>query len=392
MRRADELTLLEELIALRHAKQPFLDENSNNSPVDSYLDSDIFNAETQHIFLRTPQVIAHTSELSTNNSFLRRTVNRLPLLLLKGDDGEIRTFLNVCRHRGTRLVDDQNGCKRSHSCPYHAWTWNSRGEFINGPHFELGFADLDKKSLNLKPVRSLVRYGFVWLLPHDTDSTQESEKACDRNQYFSDLDSELIWAGTENLEVHESTVQLRHCNWKILVEGGIESYHFKVAHRNTIAPLFNDNLSSYQCLGPHIRSILPRNSIDELTDLPHEKWHIRDHANVLLTLFPNNSLLIQSDHVIWIAMMPLSVDQCEVRMVTLRPRDSTQPKAYWDKNHQLTVATLSEDFDLAESIQSGLHSGANETLQFGRFEGALHRFNETVRAYLSDNTILKSGN
>ena len=99
-------------------------------------------------------------------------------------------------------------------------------------------------------------------------------------------------------------------------------------------------------------------------------------------MFPSSSLLVQSDHVIWIGISALAADRSEVRMMTLKPADSKQTQDYWDKNHQLTVATLNEDFDIGESIQSGLLSGANDALRFGRFEGALNRFNETVRSHL----------
>ncbi|CAA0080213.1 2-aminobenzenesulfonate 2,3-dioxygenase subunit alpha [Zhongshania aliphaticivorans] len=374
MQHKDEVALLEELIGLKQKKRLFLDDVPTCNPVDDYTNPERFDSERNNIFRRMPSIIAHVSELDSPNSFLRRTINDQPLLLLRGDDNEIRVFLNVCRHRGTRLVSEQSGCKNRHSCPYHAWTWDSKGQFINGPHLETGFPGVDRSSLNLKSVPTTVRHGFIWLLPKDSPQNLV--------EYLNAFDSELTWAGIDRLKVYKSELQLRHCNWKILVEGGIEAYHFRVAHRKTIASLFNDNLSSYQCLGVHMRSVLPRSSITDLTGQPRDQWRIREHANVLLNIFPSNSLLLQSDHVIWISITPLSADQSEVRIVTLMPTDSKQSHAYWDKNHQLTVTTLNEDFDIGESIQSGLLSGANETLLFGRFEGALHRFNESVRSNL----------
>ncbi len=374
MQRDEEVALLEELIGLKQKQQLFLDDSPTTNPVDEYTDATRFAAEKQRIFGRMPLIVAHASELDGPNSFIRRTINQKPLLLLRGDDNQVRAFLNVCRHRGTRLVDDESGCKRRHSCPYHAWTWDSRGQFVNGPHFEAGFPGLNKQDLGLKPVPTAERHGFIWLLPEHGPQDVED--------YLDEFDSALAWAGTGQLVVHASEVQLRHCNWKILVEGGIEAYHFRVAHRNTIASLFNDNLSSYQCLGPHMRSVLPRASISELPQQPREQWNLREHANVLLNVFPSNSLLVQSDHVIWIGIYPLAVDRSELRMMTLKPADSKHSEDYWDKNHRLTVTTLNEDFDIGESIQSGLLSGANDALKFGRFEGALNRFNETVRSYL----------
>lgn len=374
MRRNEELILLEELIGLQRKQEFFLDDSPTTNPVHEYTDARRFALEQQLVFGQMPLLLAHTSELDGPNSFIRRTVNQKPMLLLRGDDNQIRVFFNVCRHRGTRLVSDENGCKRRHSCPYHGWTWDSRGQFVNGPHFETGFPGLKEEDLDLKPVPTAVRHGFIWLLPEHGPQDIEA--------YLGGFDSALAWAGAEQLVAHQSEVQLRHCNWKILVEGGIEAYHFRVAHRNTIASLFNDNLSSYQCIGPHMRSVLPRASISELPQQPPEQWDLRKQANVLLNVFPSSSLLVQSDHVIWIGISPLAVDRSEVRLMTLKPAHSTHSEDYWARNHQLTVTTLNEDFDIGESIQSGLLSGANDALRFGRFEGALNRFNETVRSYL----------
>lgn len=373
MNHTEEIALLEELLGLKDSKQLFLDDAPATNPVDDYLNQARFDQEQTRIFQSQPSILAHSSELDGEHSFLRRKANGLPLLITRGEDGQARIFLNVCRHRGTRLVDEDQGCKKRFSCPYHAWTWDNQGTFINAPHFETGFPGLKREDLGLKALPCVERHGFIWLLP---------DAQTDLADFLGKLDAELAWAGTDGLVVHKSDVQVRQCNWKLLPEGGLEAYHFRVAHRNTIAPLFNDNLSSYQCLGPHMRSVLPRATITQLHEQAQDSWNIREHANVLYTLFPTSMFLVQSDHVIWIGLQPLAVDQTELRLVTLKPRESAKPQEYWDANHALTIKTLSEDFDLAESMQSGMASGANEVLNFGRFEGALQRFNDTVRSYL----------
>lgn len=370
-----QVRLLSELIRLHHNKQPYLDDAVTGSPMTDYSDAERFERERQRIFHAVPRIVAHTSELAGDNAFLRRTVNGLPLLIARGDDNEIRVFLNVCRHRGTRLVDDPAGCRQRFSCPYHAWTWNNRGEFLNAPHFEAGFPGLDRAELGLRTLASESRHGFVWLIPEAcTDPLDD---------YLQGLEHDLDWADTAGLTVHQSDVQTRQCNWKFVVEGGIEAYHFRVAHRDTIAQLFNDNLSSYACFGPHLRSVLPRSTLPALAAQAQGDWNIREHANVLYSIFPSTSLLVQSDHVVWIQLDPLAVDRTQLTVTTLKPAAGTAPDSYWDKHHGLSLTTLDEDFALAESIHTGLASGANQTLKFGRFEGALHRFNDTVRHYLS---------
>ena len=176
-----------------------------------------------------------------------------------------------------------------------------------------------------------------------------------------------------------------NANWKILIEGGIEAYHFKVTHRYTIGPHFKNNLSSYQRFGMHMRSVLARESLTQMGTENREAWDIRQHTNVLYTVFPMNQFLLMQDHFAWIQARPISADQTHVRIMTMVPADALidANKEHWAKNQQITCSTLREDFDMGEGIQAGLMSGANETLTFGRFEGALATFNAQVDALLA---------
>lgn len=174
----------------------------------------------------------------------------------------------------------------------------------------------------------------------------------------------------------------RSSSGKIAVEGGLEAYHFRVAHRDTIGPHFEGNLSSYCCFGPHLRSILPRKSLAKLSDTSRQKWCLRDHANVLFTLFPSDQLLVMQDHIVWISQEPQAAGKTRLRLCTLVPRDAAEDKEHWSRNHRITMMTLDEDFEIGESIQAGIDSGANSNMLFGRFEGALNAFNRAVDANL----------
>ena len=97
-------------------------------------------------------------------------------------------------------------------------------------------------------------------------------------------------------------------------------------------------------------------------------------------------MLLQSDHFAWIRIEPLSASSTRIQLSTLAPKDrldSDEDLAHWAKNHAITLKTLTEDFEIGESIQAGLESGANDHLTFGRFEGALAEFNRCVGERLS---------
>ena len=230
---------------------------------------------------------------------MRREIGGRSVLLTRDADRQIHAFLNVCRHRGTRLVDAEAGCAKRFSCPYHAWTYGSNGALLAAPHFETGFPDSDKAKLGLTRLPVLEKFGFVWVIAAPDSKANIAD-------YFAGLGAELDALAIDDMVIAEQTNERRKANWKILIEGGIEAYHFKIAHRSTIGPYFEDNLSTYRCFGPHIRSVLARNTVAGLADAPRDTWRLRDHANLLYTLFPTSTFLVQQDHIVWVSQMPVS--------------------------------------------------------------------------------------
>lgn len=375
MDRDTELQLIDELLALKSDKTFYLDEQVTKRPVEHYTSQERFDRERSEIFRKRPLIAAHSSEMSEPGAFLRREVAGLPVLLARDKSGAVNAFLNVCRHRGTRLVDEDAGCKHRFTCPYHAWTYASSGELIAAPHFDQGFSGLQKDELGLKRLTCEERFGFIWV-------TVEPEHAPDVETFIGELSDELEALHLDQMFVTHQDVPIHKANWKILVEGGIEAYHFKVAHRTTIGPHFEDNLSTYRMVGPHMRSILMRTSMAKLSPETRASWRLRDHAQVLYTLFPGSSLLVQSDHISWIQSEPIGPSETRLRVSTVAPKSEADRADHWKRNHEITRTTLDEDFEIGESIQSTLSSGANTDMLFGRFEGAPDSFNAEVDAHL----------
>jgi len=374
MERETEIGLIEELLGLREAKSHYLDDEIEFNSVDQYQSEAIFQRERDHMFARLPAVAAHVSELPNAGDFVKREIAGRSILVTRDAHGEVRAFLNICRHRGTQLVDDESGCKHRFTCPYHAWSYANTGELVSVPHMDTGFPDLDKAQYSLKSLQCEERFGFIWVIA-------TPDVSFDFDAYYAPIAAEAEGLDLANMAIAHEEKKIHNSNWKILVEGGIESYHFKVAHRKTIGPYFEDNLSSYQMLGDHMRSVLMRSSMHVLRDQPTDQWRLRDHANIIYTFFPTTQLLVQKDHVVWINSRPVSAGQTELRLATLAPKSRLGEEAYWEKNHQITSTTLNEDFVIGESIQNGFASGANDVITFGRFEGALPEFNRTIKRH-----------
>lgn len=370
MHRDKEIALLDELLGLRKAQSAYLDADVTYSDVLRYTDPNRFQSEITHLFRAHPVIAAHSSELANDGDYLVREVAGQEVLLTRDRDGGVNAFLNVCRHRGMQLVPGEAGCRHRFTCPYHAWTYDNMGRLIGLPHREQGFPDIEMEKHGLNRLGVAEHSGWIWV---------QASGEMDLDTYLGEVAEDFAWIGMKDLAVQSVSEKEWATNWKIAVEGGLEAYHFRVAHAKTIASLFHDNLSTYEVMGKHLRSVLSRNTVDALAERPRDEWSIREHTNILYTMVPGTVFLVQADHVVWLSMIPRGTDRTLIRLVTMKPADGGgKEDAYWDKNHELTNATLSEDFVIGEKIQAGFASGANKSLTFGRYEGALDAFNQIV--------------
>ncbi len=372
---ATQVSLIGELRDLARAGSCYLDDAEVQNPVVKYTDATHFVREQESLFRVMPRIAAHVSELPAANDFLRREVAGRSGLITRDSDGEVHAFLNVCRHRGARLVDEESGCREAFSCPYHAWRYSNRGELLKVPFAEQGFPELDQAESGLARLAVAERYGFIWVMP-------SFGVDMDIDNYLGPLAEDLRWLDAASLEIKAESVHERRANWKILIEGGIEAYHFRIVHRKTIGPHFANNLSSYQNFGDNIRSILPRAGVGDIDIESLGPDEIRDRANVLYTFFPLTNLLVMQDHIVWIDNEPLAPDRTRLRFCTLASKDNTDQE-HWLRNDAIAQETLAEDGEVGESIQRGIDSGANSAFRFGRFEGALAAFNASIDRHLA---------
>jgi phenylpropionate dioxygenase-like ring-hydroxylating dioxygenase large terminal subunit len=380
MDRSEEIALIKEVIGLAEQRSAYLDKTISHSPIERYCDPARFAAETRAVFARQPVVAGRSDSLADPNSFLTLEMGGRPLLVTRDGDGTLRAFLNICRHRGAKLEREARGCKRVFTCPYHGWAYSSTGALRGVPHERQGFPELDREGRGLRELAVAERHGFIWVI-----ADHEAETTVDLDDWLGRLNADLAWLGLAQHRVAVAEDFEVKANWKLLIEGGLEAYHFRVAHAATIGPYFPDNLSTYQMFGPHIRSVLPRSTMPDLRDAPEDSWSIRAHANLLYTLAPTTQLLVQHDHVGWLQMVPLNEGLTRVHLATLVPEDAPRTEAqeaHWQKNQAITRATIKEDFDLGEEIQAGFASRGNPSHLFGRFEGALNRFNLAIEAML----------
>lgn len=138
---------------------------SERIPVTHYTDPDRFAQEHNQLFLQRPLVLAHETQIPQPGDAIVQDWLGLPIITVRDETGDVNSFMNVCRHRGMRLVQEQGqACLRSFVCPYHQWTYGLDGNLRNIPRPE-SFLDLKKEELGLVPLPTAVRNGLIWIQP-----------------------------------------------------------------------------------------------------------------------------------------------------------------------------------------------------------------------------------
>ena len=189
-------------------------------PARYFYDDEIFKAERERIFYPGWHCIGHVNELSDPGQFLTFDIFDQSVVALRGDDGVIRSFYNVCQHRGNRLLEDRRGKLGSViRCGYHSWCYSRDGHLKSAPRSER-LPDFDRKDYGLKPVRSEILGSFVFV-NFDPEAVPLGEMApgAERmiNQYLPDIGA---------MKLIEETDVVVPANWKVIMDNSIEGYHF----------------------------------------------------------------------------------------------------------------------------------------------------------------------
>lgn len=213
-------------------------------PGSVYYDEGVFQHEIEKLFFRHWLNVGHVTQIPNPGDFFTRDVGTESVLFIRGNDGVIRGFYNVCRHRGTRIVAEEKGEKlRSIVCPYHAWTYSTEGKLVGAPHTD-GLEEFDRDDFGLYGVKTDVWGGFIW--------ANLDPKAPPLREAIGPL-MEL----TERWDIAGLRLGARHvyevdANWKILAENYSECYHCAPIHPglNRVTPYLTGDNDSWMARSP----------------------------------------------------------------------------------------------------------------------------------------------
>jgi phenylpropionate dioxygenase-like ring-hydroxylating dioxygenase large terminal subunit len=378
MKHTDQVTYLERMLNMVRTNTRDDGPGISHTSVEEYYDPVRFQREVDLLFRKHPIVVAFSGLVRKPGDFVTHNDTGQPILVVRGTDGVLRAFLNVCRHRSATV--EQKACganKRAFVCAYHGWSYDLTGKLV-GITDAAHFGVLDRNKHGLRRLKVAEKYGLVWVVP--TALADNEDAGLDIDPYLGALQADLAGWDMQGWELHSSEPIRPRMNWKLVIDTFLELYHFRYLHPDSVYPIFLDNIATYERLDRHLRMAAAKRTLTELEGQPKESWRIRDHAIVLYQLFPNTVLTYTQDHCGVFTSFPVSPDESVMHFSVLVPPEekAQKPESYWKANVDLFAAALVEDFGIGETIQRNFRSGANRQQTFGKFEKALGWYHQEV--------------
>jgi phenylpropionate dioxygenase-like ring-hydroxylating dioxygenase large terminal subunit len=361
------------------------------NPATRYTCPDHFQRELDTLFSgKVPLLAGFSPDLPAPGAWFTCDLPGAPIFLTRTADGSVKAFLNICRHRGSRLVgfaldaqghfvEHRGQSQHSFSCPYHAWTYDNSGSLVRHANDMGGFAQLQTRmdcgQFNLIEVPCLETGGMLLVRP-------QGNEPIDAERDTFGMHSRMDEFGFGNFHFYQEVFWDFAANWKLLLETFMEGYHIAALHRNTLAPRFRCYPVIYECFGPHALFPLPRKSINDQRDLPESEWSVLKHASTIFSVSPHAVLNIPMDgHMELWDFQPLDVGRtrARVRFYIPEPIASEADAARWNKSWKVSTEVISgEDFTQQQNIHINLASGRIPGVVFGQNEPMLSHFHREL--------------
>ena len=350
-----------------------------------YHDPEFLEAEKRAFLRAAPQVVCHESEIAEPGEW--RTLEYLgeSIIVIRGDDGQVRAFSNVCRHRGSRLVDGEAGCSKVLTCPYHAWSYARDGRLVGVPH-RGEYPGLQTERLSLFPVALEKWRGFLFMtLKPGAPSVAEM---------MAPYEDEVAPYCFEELRaIGRVTLRPRPLNWKTIADNYSDHLHIPVGHPG-LTRLFARN---YRIEAQRHVDRMEGDLVEKPSDNPSERAyqdflpeaeHLpASHRRKWLyyKLFPNVAFDIYPDQVDFMQFLPVSSTETVIREISYAlPDDRREMRAARYLNWRINRKVNAEDTGLITRVQLGMQSPTYVAGPLGTSEVCLRSFATKLRRMIPE--------
>jgi phenylpropionate dioxygenase-like ring-hydroxylating dioxygenase large terminal subunit len=352
-------------------------------PAWVYNHAEMTRLEYERILRPSWQIVGHVNSIPRPGDYLTLDLGPDSVVVLRGSDGEIRAFHNVCRHRGARLLDGEGHCPRAIVCPYHGWSYRLSGELLAVAMRE-SFPRLERREFALQPVRTGVMLGFVFVCLEGSPPPLEEIWRGIAEELAAYRVEEMVPCGPISTEHWEA-------DWKIAMDNYLESYHVPIGHpglnrmftpdyedqrnlphgvargnswmREQLSPRWSERL--YQSLVGRVSEQLPE---------PHRRcWRF-------YSVLPNLGIDVFPEQMDFFQVLPLGPGRCTIRGASLAHPDARREARIvrW-LGARLNRQINGEDRSLCARVQRGLASASYQPGPLSRLENCMHEFHGLLR-------------
>lgn len=357
-------------------RKPLLE--AETLPPDCYTSEAFYKREVETIFLKVWNFIGRADRIPNAGDYFAFEFVGVPVVVVRGRDGEVRAFANSCRHRGAKVMQGEGKCTVM-SCPYHAWTYAiDDGRLIGAMEMDEteGFK---KKDFGLLPLRLELWGGFMFL-NFDKDAAPLSD-------WLGDLPEVLAAYRLEEMVTTRRVEYDLACNWKVYVENAMESYHVPTVHQQTLQKQKRDHNPPIPTQGEYCglftrhtgsRALLPGAKgfpyIENLTGLANE-------GTYYVLINPSTMFGLTYDCMWWLELHPISAGRTKLIVGSCFPESTTRRddfeelvQNYYDRWNKSIV----EDNEISDIQQIGLSSPFVQPGRFSYMEPLVHTIDNWV--------------
>lgn len=351
-----------------------------------YNDPEYFAVECERVIRPSWQIVCHVSDLDTPGAW--RTIDYLgeQVLVVRGDDGAVRAFHNVCRHRAMRLVEGASGCARKLLCPYHAWTYELDGR-LSGVPMRRDYPALDISKTGLAPVDVSIWRGFVFVRLEDDGGPPVATM-------MAPYDHEIAPYRFEDMRrIGDVRSRERNVNWKNVGDNYSDNLHIPVAH-DGLTRLFG---KSYRIEARPFVDRMSGELVDRPSDNPSERFyqmhlppveHLPAESQrrwLYYKLWPNMAFDLYADQIDFMQWLPLGPTTTVLReMAFALPDERRAMRLVRYANWRINRVVNAEDTWLIERVQQGMASASYTVGPIGASEVCLRSFAARIRERITE--------
>ena len=351
-------------------------------PAWTYSDPDFMALEKEKVFLPSWHLVCHVSDIPAVGDYQSFAMYGELAIVVRGKDGAVRAFHNVCRHRAARLLDGGHGnCGRAITCPYHAWTYQLDGKLSGVPYLEQ-YENFDRADHGLVPIELDIFAGFVFIRFREGGPSLAS--------YMAPVAEEMaLYRINEMKPLRTVGGRTRDVNWKNATDNYVDALHIRVAHDGLHGLLGDSYRLSVDRDSFKIFSELETARMPSLSNAAYCKYvpavdHLPKERQRMWTywkLWPSLMFDVYPDQVDFMQFIPLTATTCVLRESAYALDDNRREmKASRYLNVRINRIVNREDKDLIERVQAGMGSSSFASGPLGKSEICLRHFAEQMRA------------